>query len=110
MIEEGSGRNMVTRTLSRHCIFGTRRRTSSAATLQIGCFNKRTAAIDAPRVNVALIDLGVLRIHDASLFARRRVLHQSASDIYPNPFMQRSHLFCHAGEVVHLAGSPPLGV
>lgn len=58
MIEEGSGRNMVTRTLLRHCIFETRRRTSSAATLQIGCFNKRTAAIDAPRVNEALIDLG----------------------------------------------------
>ena len=77
---------MVTRTLSRHCIFGTRRRTSSAATLQIGCFNKRTAAIDPPRVNVALIDLGVLRIHDASLFARRRVLHESASEIYSNPF------------------------
>ena len=96
---------MVTRTLSRHCIFETRRRTSSAATLQIGCFNKRTAAIDARRVNEGLIDLGVLRIHDASLFARRRVLHESASDIYPNPFKQRSHPFCHVGVVVHPAGS-----
>ena len=61
---------MVTCALPGHCLVETPRRAFRAKAVQVDGINKQTIAIDTPSIDEALVDVDVVRVHDASLFAR----------------------------------------
>ena len=61
---------MVTCALPGHCFVETPRRAFCAKAVQVDGINKQTTAIDTPSIDEALVDVDVLWVHDASLFAR----------------------------------------
>lgn len=61
---------MVACALPGNCLVETPCRAFCAKAVQVDGVNEQTTAIDTPRIDQALVDVDVVRVHDASLFAR----------------------------------------